>query len=307
MTPGAAEADCAPETPTAPQETQAHDLRVGRVVSVSGSQVIMLLDNTEIAGDLESPAALQIGALVKMYTMESTVFGMVSGLSIPIPSQDAAQTEMRIVEIELVGEAISTEAGSQATFKRGISFAPALGESVFAATQDDLKQVYARPNEASVRVGTIYQDQSLPAFVSVNDLLGKHFAVLGTTGTGKSCAAALILRKILSQHGSGHNLLLDLHNEYGPAFADCAEVMGQGNLELPYWLLNFEEISEIVIGSNHGDREADIAILKIAILDAKKTFHSAGEIAGVLTADTPVPYRLSDVTRKIDEELGRLD
>jgi len=307
MTPGGAEADWAPETPTAPQETQAHDLRVGRVVSVSGSQVIMLLDNIEIAGDLESPAALQIGALVKMYTMESTVFGMVSGLSIPIPSQDAAQTEMRIVEIELVGEAISTEAGSQATFQRGISFAPALGESVFAATQDDLKQVYARPNEASVRVGTIYQDQSLPAFVSVNDLLGKHFAVLGTTGTGKSCAVALILRKILSQHGNGHILLLDLHNEYGPAFADCAEIMGQGNLELPYWLLNFEEISEIVVGSNHGDREADIAILKIAILDAKKTFHSAGEIAGVLTADTPVPYRLSDVTRKIDEELGRLD
>jgi len=307
MAPGAAQAAPAAETPTAPQETPGHDLRVGRVVSVSGSQVIMLLDNPEIAGDLESPSALQIGALVKMYTMESTVFGMVSGLSIPIPSQDAAQTEMRIVEMELVGEAIAAEPGVAPNFQRGISFAPALGESVFAATQEDLKQVYARPNEASVRVGTIYQDQSLPAFVSVNDLLGKHFAVLGTTGTGKSCAVALILRKILAQHGSGHIVLLDLHNEYGPAFADCAEVMGQGNLELPYWLLNFEEISEIVVGSGHGDREADIAILKSAILDAKKTFHSAGEIAGVLTADTPVPYRLSDVTRKIDEELGRLD
>jgi len=141
MTAGVAETGSAPQTPTAPKETQAHDLRVGRVVSVSGSQVIMLLDNPEIAGDLESPSALQIGALVKMYTMESTVFGMVSGLSIPIPSQDAAHTEMRIVEMELVGEAIATQAGSPLTFQRGISFAPALGESVFAATQDDLKQV----------------------------------------------------------------------------------------------------------------------------------------------------------------------
>jgi len=158
-----------------------------------------------------------------------------------------------------------------------------------------------------VRVGTIYQDQSLPAFVSVNDLLGKHFAVLGITGTGKSCAVAIILRKILSQRGSGHILLLDLHNEYGSAFADCAEIMGQGNLELPYWLLNFEEISEIIVSSNHSDREADIAILKTAILDAKKNFHSAGDMAEVVTADTPLPYRLSDVTRKIDEELGRLD
>ena len=81
---------------------------------------------------------------------------------------------MRIVELELVGEAMDNPDESDPVFRRGISFCPALGERVYATTQEDLRQVYAKPDVASARVGTIYQDQSLPAFVAIDDLLGKH-------------------------------------------------------------------------------------------------------------------------------------
>jgi len=281
--------------------------RIGRVVSVSGSQVIVLLENQVLEGSQGPASEIQIGGLVKMHTPASTLFGMISGLSIPIPSEEARESEMRIVEMELVGEAIVKEDVGKAVFQRGVSFCPSLGDGVYTTTQSDLKQVYARPAVSSVRIGTIYQDQTLPAFISTDDLLGKHFAILGTTGSGKSCAVALILRAILAQHPNGHALLLDLHNEYGRAFADCAEILGPGTLELPYWLLNFEEIQEIVIGSGKEDREADIIILKEAIINAKRRYRSDADKVDHISADTPVPYRLSDIAQQIDEALGKLD
>ena len=280
---------------------------IGRVVSIAGSQVMVLLEYLVTQDASELPIDLQIGAVVKMLTLESTVFGMVSGLSIPIPSQNSADPEMMMVELELIGEAIAIAGADKQVFQRGVSFCPSLRSAVYTTTHEDLQQIYAQPTISSARIGTIFQDQTLPAFIATDDLLGKHFAILGTTGSGKSCAVALILRAILSQHSNGHAILLDLHNEYGCAFADCAEVLGPESLELPYWLLNFQEIREIVIGRDAENREADAVILKGAILEAKRRYHSQPKDGDYVTADTPVPYRMSDVTAQIDQALGKLD
>ena len=59
--------------------------------------------------------------------------------------------------------------------------------------------MFVRDGPQSARIGSIQQDPNLPAQVNVDDLLGKHFAVLGATGTGKSCAVTLILKAILKQ------------------------------------------------------------------------------------------------------------
>ena len=281
--------------------------KIGRVVSVAGSQVIALLAVEDTPDHAEHPGTLQIGALVKMRTPETMVFGMVSGLSIPIPGQSPDETEMRIVELEMVGEAVEGADGKAIPFRRGVSFCPALGDDVYATNQEDLRHVYARPDVASARIGTIYQDQSLPAFIAIDDLLGKHFAILGTTGSGKSCAVATILRAILSQHPEGHVLLLDIHNEYGHAFADCAELLGPSTLKLPYWLLSFDELREIVV-ERVENREADVSILKAAVIHAKQDFNKDGDGEEFFfSGDSPIPYRLSDVVRHIEESLGKLE
>ncbi|MDX1483910.1 MAG: DUF87 domain-containing protein [Alphaproteobacteria bacterium] len=280
--------------------------KIGRVVSVSGSQVIVLLEPERVPGPAELHGGLQIGGLVKMRTPETMVYGMVSGLSIPIPAQSAGAPEMRIIELELVGEAVGTADEVTIPFRRGVSFCPALGDEVYGTTQEDLKHVYAKPDVASVRVGTIYQDKTLPAYVGVDDLLGKHFAVLGTTGSGKSCAVATILRAILDQHTKGHVLLLDLHNEYGHAFADRAQLLGPDTLKLPYWLLNFEELREILVDRAE-NREADASILKDAVVHAKQSYHQDQGEERQYSADTPVPYRMFDVIRRIEETSGKLE
>ena len=119
-------------------------------------------------------------------------------------------------------------------FKRGVSIYPTLGAPIYVAIAGDLAKVYARPEEDTARFGTVHQDRSLPAFVMTDKLLSHHFAILGTTGSGKSCAAALILHSILQDHQNGHVIFLDPHNEYAQSFGDKAELINLTNLRLPY-------------------------------------------------------------------------
>ncbi|MDH3791585.1 MAG: DUF87 domain-containing protein [Rhodospirillales bacterium] len=283
---------------------ETNENRLGRVVNVSGAQVIVLLEppaEGDAPGRMQS---LQIGELVKMIMPSHTVFGAVTGLSIPIPSPDDAAREMKIVELELLGEAESTPGGG---FQRGVSTFPALGDGIYSTSQADLLKVYAMPTVSSVRIGTIHQDQALPAYIATDGLLGKHFAILGTTGSGKSCAVALILHAILDQHPGGHVVLLDPHNEYAQAFGETAEVLSPGNLRLPYWLFNFEEIVEVIVGAGTQMQSAETAILNEVIPIAKRQYLGKSEDSKFVTVDTPIPYQMTDLIQLIDEAMGKLD
>jgi len=278
-------------------------VKVGRVVSVSGAQIIALIRDPRSDSDRPAEQVVQVGSLVKICTNDTVVFGMVSGFSIPIPTQEAGDAELKIAEVDLVGEG-SLDGGD---FQRGVSQFPALGADVFSATQEDLGHVYARPAVATVRVGTIHQDKTIPAFVVLDDLLGKHFAILGTTGSGKSCAVALILHALLDKHDNAHIVLLDPHGEYASAFGSAAEVLDSVNLQLPYWLFNFEELAEIIFGSARAEWESEAAILRETITQAKLRLIPDPEDANFVTVDTPVPYKISEVTRAIDEAMGKLE
>jgi DNA helicase HerA-like ATPase len=278
----------------------AADRKLGRIVSVSGSQVMMLLDDTS-----DDPFRLQLSTLVKARTSVATVFGIITALDVPLPAAVPSEREVKLAELELIGE-VATAGGAGGRFQRGVSSSPTLADGVYAATQEDLAMVFKSPNVSAVRIGSIHQDPSIPAYVVTDDLLGKHFAVLGSTGTGKSCAVALILRAILSQHPHGHTVLLDMHGEYAPAFGEMAEVLAPGNLDLPYWLFNFEEMEEIVLADSK-DRAVESAILGELILAARRSQTANPERAEALTVDTPVPYRMGDITRMLDEAAGRLD
>ena len=131
----------------------ANGSRIGRVVSVSGAQIIALLDDRKSGNGAAEPPAAQIGGLVKMLTPASTVYGMVSGLSIPIPARDENSSEMKIAEFEAIGERLNGANGSAASFRRGVSVFPELGDAVFATTQEDLSHVYARPAVPTIGIG----------------------------------------------------------------------------------------------------------------------------------------------------------
>ena len=291
------------------------DHTVGRIVSVTGSKAIVLLDIPN-EGETHKKDRPDMGTLLAIDTADTVVLAIVSALSVPVPAQREGEKEIRIAELGLAGELWRDKSGHANIFTRGVTVYPSLGDRVRIASKEELEAAFCGDPQRSVRVGCIRQDTTIPAMVRVDELLGKHFAVLGTTGTGKSCTTALILRSILEKNPAAHIVLLDPHNEYATAFRDCAEVITPRNMQLPFWLLNFEEIVEVLISDS--SRKTEIEILQELIPIAKARY-SAGrnrDSSGLrrstpetnrFTVDTPVPYRISDLTGLIDERMGKLE
>ena len=292
------------------------DVSIGRIVSVTGSKAIVLLDGQHDGRVRSINDRPEMGTLLAIDTANTIVLAIVSALSVPVPAQRDGDAEIWIAELGLVGELWRSVDGKKASFNRGVTVYPALGDRCRVSSKAELEIAFCGDTASSVRVGCIRQDSSIPAMVRVDDLLGKHFAILGTTGTGKSCTTALILRAILNQNPAAHIVLLDPHNEYATAFSEWAEVISPRNMQLPFWLLNFEEIVEVLVGDP--ERKAEIEVLQELIPIAKSRYSTGrtGESnklrrgvidTGRYTVDTPVPYRISDLTGLIDERMGKLE
>jgi DNA helicase HerA-like ATPase len=280
---------------------------IGRVVCVSGTQVVAMLTHD---GDPESMATrVEKGTILKILLARSVVFCMVSGISVPMPREAAKGDETRLAELELLGESPTTVDGEVQTFRRGIRAYPALGDCLHPVGDADLACLYNQTQPSAIAIGTLHHASVRPVNVSPDNLLGKHFAVLGTTGSGKSCAVTVLLRSLLETLPHAHVVLLDPHNEYPAAFGDRAMLLGPESLQLPYWLLNADEVIEIVTGPARGTPMGDSAagLLQELIPLARKAYWEPRGDGLQPTIDTPVPYRLGDLERMLDERMGRLD
>jgi uncharacterized protein len=219
--------------------------------------------------------------------------------------------------LDLMGE-IKADGRGSPRFLRSITEYPLIGDPVVAVGSDELRVVYGTDGDDTINVGRLQQDATLPAYVHVDELLSRHFAVFGTTGVGKSSGIVLILREVLKVRPNVRIFLLDSHNEYDRCFAENAQVLNPGNLKLPFWLFNFEEMVDVIFGARPGVEE-EMEILAETIPMAKGMYVQYREgpnRAGIkrpdpksfgFTADTPVPYRLADLLSLIDERMGKLE
>jgi len=269
---------------------------LGSVLAVEGSGLVVALGRAPAGARPPS-----LGELVAVPGETTVPIGVIHALRHGRRADDHA-----VADVQLVGEVV-TVAG-EPRFRRGVSVFPALDSPVVRAGPDLAAAVYAPPTATSVRVGRLSNAPDVPAHLLVDPLLGKHFAVLGSTGSGKSWTVAGMIQAILRVCPAAHVVLLDPHGEYAPAFGARAEALDLADLELPYWLMNFEETAAILAPGRDGRAYAEQAILKDALSTARQMWvASNGGIAGPVTVDTPVPYRLADLVKLIDEAMGALN
>jgi uncharacterized protein len=270
---------------------------LGRVMTVVGSQITISPE-----ADLGDEGLFRIGAMVKVGSGDREVVATISAVRFENNS-----LSKRILSADLLGEIAPSDEGPS-RFMRGVTQHPISGTPVVAATGADLTTIFAPTPRSNVRIGTLHHDVRQPAFVLVNELLRQHFAVLGTTGSGKSCAVSLLLSAILENYRMAHIILIDPHNEYGRVFGKAAELINIDNLQLPFWLFDFEEAVGILVrGGTVQEQEAQALILKDALTRARRHYAGESHVATTLSVDTPTPFRVSDLIRFINEAMGRLD
>ncbi|AHY51390.1 hypothetical protein BJS_04242 [Bradyrhizobium japonicum SEMIA 5079] len=253
-----------------------------------------------------------VGRFVSIRCASSVIVAMITEVSCEnLSSSDY----IAIASVDLLGEIHN--AADKAKFQRGVTNYPTIGDSVDLITSQELRTIYAPTGSDQINVGFLQQDRSVVAYVDVEEMLSKHFAVLGSTGVGKSTGVSLLLNEILKSRPNLRIFLLDVHNEYGRCFGDRALVLNPRNLKLPFWLFNFEEIVDVLFGGRAGvPEELDVLAEVIPMAKGIYTQYQNTDRLGLkridpkqvgFTVDTPVPYRLVDLISLIDERMGKLE
>jgi DNA helicase HerA-like ATPase len=281
--------------------------RLGRIVSVDGAKAVAVLDHTT------GGPRVEIGATVIVPTPQASVVGVVSAVSMPLPDIATDNININLMELNLAGEIAIDERRACLAFRRGVSSLPTIGDIAYLADHEALTLAYSHPGLATIEVGTLYQNPTVPAQLLVDELFGKHFLVVGTTGCGKSSALTCIVQSVLPGFRYARVVVLDIHNEYDGAFGPQCEMIDPATLKLPFWLLNFQELTAAFTTADE-NRNVEIEILSDAVVWAKRRYSDSATgrlrraIEGAtVTVETPVPFRLSDIVAYIDDQLGKLD
>ena len=282
---------------------------LGRVISVTGS--VARIGMTGLRREIRAT----VGKFLGVRSGRSLLIGMITEVSALAPAVAKEVGYHAVAQLDLMGEI--KEGASGPRFSRGVSDYPSIGDPADILSGRALRLVYDISGSDTINIGHLNLDSSIGAYVHVDDMISKHFAVLGTTGVGKSSGVILILQQILEARPDLRIFLVDAHNEYGRCFGNKAEIVNPGNLRLPFWLFNFEEIVDVFFSGRPGvDEEVEILSEVIPLAKGSYTRIRGNDRMGVkradpkvsgFTVDTPVPYMLSDLIALIDERMGKLE
>ncbi|MEM1147024.1 MAG: DUF87 domain-containing protein [Pseudomonadota bacterium] len=254
-----------------------------------------------------------VGQLISIQVGSNRVVGLLYKIEKGEIDEETIAVRKIILHVELSGE-VRPDGKRGFVFSGGISTYPHIGAVAHRIRKDDLVTIYRASDASAVTVGSLSQAPDIPAVISVDALLSRHFSVVGTTGTGKSTAVTLILHLIAKHKLNQRVLILDPHNEYTSAFGAKANTITAESLDLPFWLLNLEEFQQVVFRGREGSDEEVDALREF--IPKAKTIYKYGKGSPVrrkagagtsFTADTPVPYRIADLLKLIEEEIGSLD
>ncbi|PWB66767.1 MAG: ATPase [Bradyrhizobiaceae bacterium] len=286
---------------------------LGTVLSVAGSQAHVRLQTggTPLAAH---DARATVGKFLGIRAGGSQVVGVITKISAEPGAAGRPAGEHAVGQVDLLGE-IKQKPGGGVFFQRGVTEYPVIGDAAELITQDELRVIFNVSGSNVINVGDLQQDHTIPAYINVDEMVRKHFAILGTTGVGKSTGVALLMRSILDARPDLRVFLIDPHNEYGHSFDRRAQVLSPKNLKLPFWLFNFEEIVDVFFRGRPGVEE-EVEILADLVPLAKVNVAGARGAGGVrradpkgmgITVDTPVPYMLNDLVALIEERMGKLE
>ncbi|MDO6415905.1 DUF87 domain-containing protein [Sphingomonas sp. BIUV-7] len=278
------------------------EMEIGRVLEISsaGAQAMLDARTLSLLGEAGPAQPGAISSYLKLRVGAKWVVAQVSSLR-----REEADGDLIVAGVDFVGEGEAD--GTRLTgFRRGVSHLPMPGARLYPTSDADRASIFAADERPHITFGRIHSGGDARAALYIDGLLGRHFAVLGSTGTGKSSATAMLLHRICESAPHGHILMIDPHGEYGASFAQIGAVFDVTSLAIPYWLMNLEEHAEVFVSTRGPERQIDIDILAKCLLTARAK-HRLAEGIQRLTADSPIPYLLSDLGNILSAEMGKLD
>ena len=224
------------------------------------------------------------------------------------------------VSISLVGTYRARDGQRKNTFTRAVFSLPEINRLVFPIEEKSLEDFMGILSASSktdavapLKVGTYTLDGKASAYIDGDKLFQKHAALLGSTGSGKSFTVASILEQS-AQLPHANIVVLDLHGEYSSMkFASHYRIAGIGDIKakndsaifLPFWLLTYDEMQSVFVDRSGDNAPNQSLALMDSVIEMKRAAISTlgkPELLEGFTVDTPVPYRLDDLVKSLDDK-----
>jgi len=292
---------------------------IGKVLSCAPEAIIVLIEGLELFENNKD--SLQVGRFLKIAqgNHDFTIATIRNIKGISSFATDGSPLWQFQLECQAIGTLIDDK-----KFDRGSLLLPVPTEQAFIADKDTLDKLFASDAQHDFPLGQLSMNKAISLKIDGNNFFSKHIAIVGSTGSGKSCTVARVLHDVVGigekqnankdKQNNSHIVIFDIHDEYTAAFTLDAEQSFTLNrldidtLRLPYWLMNSEELESMFIESNEANSHNQVSQFKQAVVLNKEKHNSS---ITEVTYDTPVYFSIKEVYNYIEnmnrEVIGRLE
>lgn len=293
-------------------------IKIGAVLSCAPEAVIVAVDSLEVFE--RNKEGLQVGRFLKIAqgNRDFTIATIRNIKGTNTIGLDGAPVWSFQIECQAIGTLVEDK-----TFDRGSLLLPVPTEHAFIVEKETLDKMFSVDGDHDFPLGKLSMNKAIDLMINGNKFFSKHIAIVGSTGSGKSCTVARVLQDVvgIAQHknnnknkkNNSHVVIFDIHDEYSAAFTLKREEsfnlsrLDIDSLQLPYWLMNSEELESMFIESNEANSHNQVSQFKHAVvLNKEKHNPHVKEV----TYDTPVYFSIKEVYNFIEnlnrEVIGRL-
>lgn len=282
-------------------------VEIGKVINSTPGNIQVLLNSIEIFETNKD--RIRVSRYVVIEDGNETKI-LASIQNIIAVQNNNANTISYTISSTPIGSYIDLE--EQLVFKQGGVNLPSPTEPVYLPDDEIITKIFSSNQNFSFEIGTLGNNNAVKYFVDGNRFFSKHVAIVGSTGSGKSCAVAKLLQTVMhivdgrnifaDRIKNAHIIIFDIHSEYKTAFSlNEDERFSLNSLDveklcLPYWLMNSQELEALFIESNELNSHNQISQFKKAVILSKEKHNQGMEH---INYDTPVYFDILEVYRYI--------
>ncbi len=245
----------------------------------------------------------QIGSYMMVKQSDYEVLSMVERMW---KGNDTSGREIYMLRLTPLGE--FSRSGH---FARGINHFPTVGAELHVVSNWHLEKIFSDYSEEYYKVGKLSTFEAIDVYFDASNFFGRHAAILGQTGSGKSWTVTSLIQSALRYMPNAHIIVMDMHGEYGdkknnlavsspfpPSKVRCLDAL---ELEIPYWLLTYADLAELLINPEDVNASVQLAYLRGVLNKLKKEANRHLNL-GHITVDSPVYFSLEQLCDEFVEE-----
>ncbi len=288
------------------------------LVSVSDAEKLCIVQVNHLVALRSSKAGQHLIGLINKITRKT----LAEAIEVEGDSKDGTAVVENVIRVTLIGTMIDAVGTTPNVFRRTLETVPEIDAKCFLLEGERLTRFMQsisktiKEGKQPLSLGTYTIDEDAKAWLDGNKFFQRHAVIVGSTGSGKSWSVAHILEQV-AQLSSANAILFDIHGEYapikgkgiqhlriaGPRDLDGKSDLDSGVVFLPFWLLTYEEMLSLLLDRSDNNAPNQAMVFSREVKESKRLKLEADGKSEVLmnfTVDSPVPYSLEEVLKKLN-------